>query len=295
MFRCILVPLDGTPASCDALPVARSVARATGATLHLLTVGATSNAGLWSLAEELTRDGIGVNVVTCASGDVAAQIVEYAGSNGIDLVVMATRASGPRSILALTSVAGQVFTDGSYPVLVVRPGDKQIQAISTLLVPVDGTPGGALALAAAQALAHATGSRLVLLQVVVPIPAEAVAALPGMTLGGYIDPEWEGIARAAAQLYVSGLASRIRRVGIPCETRVVTGDVSTSIRDCADNIDADIIVMSTHSATWPARAYLGSVTESVLRTGTHPVLFVHREPRAAEVDRSRVTSATCLA
>ena len=76
-----------------------------------------------------------------------------------------------------------------------------------------------------------------------------------------------------------------------CESRVATGEVSAEILRCAEEVDADIVVMSTHSVTWPARAYLGSVADRVLREGNRPVLLVRREPPAGEV----VSEATGLA
>jgi nucleotide-binding universal stress UspA family protein len=38
MFRSILVPLDGHPQAATALPLARAVAEATGAVVHILRV-----------------------------------------------------------------------------------------------------------------------------------------------------------------------------------------------------------------------------------------------------------------
>lgn len=290
MFRSILVPLDASLDSADALPIARIVAKASGGTIHLLTVRpptsekAASDAWLADYAAELRSNGIEVDVST-TSGDVVASIVRYAQSRAVDLLVMATRAVGPRSILALTSVARQMLTVSPCPVLLVRPGDRQPDQIANLLVPLDGSPGGSLALAAARALASAAESRLVLLQVVVPVTAEAVAALPGLTVGGYIDPEWEEIACAAARGYVNGVAQRLRAGGVRCEARVAVGDVATEILRTAAEMDADLIVMSTHAAPWSTRAYIGSVAECVLRNGSRPVLAVRRESPAGESAR----------
>jgi nucleotide-binding universal stress UspA family protein len=118
----------------------------------------------------------------------------------------------------------------------------------------------------------------VLLDVVVPIPSEAFAALPGMTVGGYIDPTWEDLARSSACSYVEGIARRFRTLGFETEARVATGDVPNEILRCASQIDADAIVMSTHKLAWPARAYLPSVADHVIRQGVRPVLLVKREP-----------------
>jgi nucleotide-binding universal stress UspA family protein len=289
MFRSILVPLDGTPDSAAALPLARSIAETTSATVHLLTITPsaphTSDDGargyLDLIAHQLKGAGLRADFAV-RSGDPAAEIVKYGRLLGVDLIVMATRAVGDRSILALTSVARQVVMESISPVLLLRPGSKSASRMRTLLVPIDGSPGGSLALAAARALAHAAASRIVLVQVVVPVPAQAFAALPGMTVGGYIDPEWEDLARTCAHMHVQGVASRLKQVGLECETRVATGDVGAEILRCAEEVDADIVVMSTHSAAWPARAYLSSVADRVLREGNRPVLLVRREPPAGE-------------
>jgi nucleotide-binding universal stress UspA family protein len=240
MFRSILVPLDGTLGSATAVPLARTVAKSSGGCLHLLTVtprdSANAEAAAWaylqSSAALVCDPGVAVRTANRV-GEPASEIVAYASAHANDLIVMATRALGPRSIMALTSVAHEVVAQSPCPVLVTRRADKQPKHVRTLLVPLDGTPGGALALAAAQAVASATQGRVVLLRVVVPVPAEAFAALPGMSVGGYIDPEWEDLARASARAYVEGVASRLRECGVAAQPRVATGNIGSEILRCA--------------------------------------------------------------
>src|SRR5262249_43945623 len=127
------------------------------------------------------------------------------------------------------------------------------------------------------ALAIATHGRVVLLDVVVPVPTEAFAAL-GTTVGGYIDPAWEDLARTSARMYVDGLASRLQASGLDAEGHVATGDIGTEILRCAAEIDADTIVMSTHKVVAPERAFAPSVADHIIRQGVRPVLLVKREP-----------------
>jgi len=284
MFSSILVPLDGTPESATAVPLARTVARATRGSLHLLTVtpcdspNAHAAASVYLQTTEALVCDAGVSVrTTNRVGDPAREIVAYASAHANDLIIMATRAIGPRSILALTSVAHEVVAQSPCPVIVTRRGDKQPQQMRTFLVPVDGSPGGSVALAAAHALANATQGRIVLLDVVVPVPTEAFAALPGMTLGGYIDPAWEDLARASARTYVEGVADRLQQSGLDVEPRVATGDIAIEILRCAAEIEADVIVMSTHQVGAPGRAYIPSVADHIIRQGVRPVLLVKRE------------------
>jgi nucleotide-binding universal stress UspA family protein len=285
MFRSILVPLDGTPASVSALPLARTVARSTGAHLHLLTVTPAGSANVQTAASVFLQGtaalvcdtGLTVHV-TNRVGEPAAEIVAYATAHANDLIVMCTRALGPRSIVALTSVAREVVAHSPCPVLITREGDKQPEQLRTLLVPIDGTPGGSLALAAARALAKPLNSHVVLLDVVVPVPSEAFAALPGMTVGGYIDATWEDLARSSAHAYVDAVADRLHLCGVDAEARLRTGDVAQEILRSAAELDVDAIVMSTHAVSWPARACVGSVAQHVIREGVRPVLLVRREP-----------------
>ena len=58
---------------------------------------------------------------------------------------------------------------------------------------------------------------------------------------------------------------------------MATGDIAEEILRCATELDADAIVMSTHTVGWPARAYVASVADHVLRQGVRPVLLVRRE------------------
>ena len=289
MFRSILVPLDGHPQSVEALPLARAVANATGAVVYLVRVTSPlSKEGahaarlyLEPIADELR--GANLRVETCVRhGDPATEIVLEARARDVDLIVMATHARGARSIAALTSVARHVLTQAPAPVLLVRPGGVRTHHLQTLLVPVDGSPGGSLALAAATAVARATRARIVLLDVVVPIEAQELAALPGMTLGGFLDPAWEELAVTTARTYVESLADRLRDARYTVAAHQATGQVASEIMRFANELNVDLVVMSTHAIAWPGQVYLGSVADAVVRDGQHPVLLVRREAPAAE-------------
>jgi len=62
-------------------------------------------------------------------------------------------------------------------------------------------------------------------------------------------------------------------VSVSTERR--TGDVTEEITDCARDLDADLVVMSTHGRTGMSRLALGSVTEATLRESPCPVLAMN--------------------
>lgn len=289
MFRSILVPLDGSADSAAALPVARTLASATGSVVQLLRVVPTDSETeinqaatyLALIGQDLQEASLSIDS-TVEQGDPSTEILKFARARDVDLIVMATHAHGSRSILALTSVARQVLTESPAPVLMVRPDGRGMQRIQKLLVPVDGSPGGSLALAAAAWLSRRTGASIVLLDVVVPVPIDAFADMPALSLGAYVDPVWEDLARSAARVYVDSLARRLTDVGLKCEAQVATGEVASEIVRAANEVEADLVVMSTHSIAWPGQAYLGSVADGVVAHGGRPVLLLRREPPAGE-------------
>jgi nucleotide-binding universal stress UspA family protein len=294
MFSAILVPLDGSAEAAVALPPAQALAQATRAGLVLLRVtppephdrdaaqAAEAQVGLDRIAAELTSSGLRVLAVV-RRGDPGEAIADEAVGRGVGLVVMATHGRGGLARAVIGSVTQHVLARVRIPVVLLRPGGHRTTRLRTLLVPVDGTPGGALAMGAAIGLARAAGARIVLLEVVAPIPAYVYGSdgWMGAPGGFYVHPEWAEQRHRAAQGYTGGMAERLRRAGVQAEGRAIAGDVVETIEAVATEVDADLIVMSTHALTGPARALLGSVADAVVRSSHRPVLLVRRDSPGA--------------
>jgi nucleotide-binding universal stress UspA family protein len=288
MFRKLLVPLDGTPEAAAALPAAQTLAHATGAAITLLRVTAgrpedtvearhvTEQAedALRATAEELTNAGLSVNWLV-RTAPIAASIIEAALVSNADVIVMATHGRTGLTRAFAGSVSERVVADSGRPVLLLKPDGKRLDSIATLLVPLDGTAGGVLGLGAAVGLARATGARLILLDVVPPMPLWMYGGEVGLAMT-YVDPAWEEEALHSAETYIRGLAERLRKSGLQVETRALRSEVAAAIHDVADETNADVVVMSTHGSTGPARAMLGSVADAVVRTSHRPVLLIRR-------------------
>jgi nucleotide-binding universal stress UspA family protein len=312
VFTRILVPLDGTPEGMAALTPAQTVATATEAVICLLMAIESDAAGadasratadLEMVARDLRHQDR--RVETCVRrGDPAIEIIVAAVELRSDLIVMTTHGRSGLARAFLGSVAQQVVATSPVPVLLLRPGGHLMTRLGVILVPVDGSLGGALALASAVPLARATGARVVLLDVAVPYVAYMTTSGSGFDDGAlYLDENWDSEARAAANRYVSGMAARLLHDGIQAEGKVITGPVlqpsmsiSETIMQTADDIDADLIVMSTHALTGPARAVLGSVADGVVRNGHRAVLLPRRgrpgdSTEAHAADRDTVSVA----
>ena len=308
MFTKLLVPLDGTVEAAAALPAATTLAHATGASITLVRV--TANSGddpaeahvgdliaedeVRAAAEDLARGGLLVDSLVRA-GPVPESIIQAAQVSKADVIVMATHGRVGISRAFAGSVSERVVADSGRLVLLLKPDDKRLNHIATLLVPVDGTAGGVLGLGTAVGLAQATGARLVLLDAVPPMPTWMYGSEVGFVGAvGYFDPVWEEEALRSAETYVAGLAERLRKTGLHVETRALRGEIASTIHAVSDETDTDLVVMSTHALTGPARAVLGSVADAVVRTSHRPVLLVRR-PGGSLDDKEDVEPASEVA
>jgi nucleotide-binding universal stress UspA family protein len=131
-----------------------------------------------------------------------------------------------------------------------------------ILVPLDGSTVGEAVLDMAVELAQ-EGATLVLLR----------AAEAGSLARDPIVAQLEVVHEA--ELYVDGVAERLRRAGVArVETCVWYGPAAEAIVEAARTRDADLILMSSHGRSGLSRLVLGSVAETVLRATATPILLI---------------------
>jgi nucleotide-binding universal stress UspA family protein len=286
MFRTILVPLDGSAESSEALPVARTIAESAGGSIWLLQVAAepglsddhtaTHAAGqsVEAIARRLAGSRLDIHPVT-REGDVAREILQLSNEIHADLIVMRTRGRVGLERAVFGSVAQEVLKSARIPIVLVHPGQRRIGHIEKLLVPVDGSRCDGVALQVATDIAGATHAAITILEVVAPVSPLAYANPLDVGGAAYYDPAWDYEVAAAAQRNVASVAARLGGLGVSVEGEVRTKDrVPETIVATAAQIEADLIVMSTHVLTGAARAILGSVADAVMRTAPCPVLLV---------------------
>ena len=93
----------------------------------------------------------------------------------------------------------------------------------------------------------------------------------------YTEKEMKQIQQEARD-YLNKLAEGLRSEKVSVEVRVGIGSAAEEIIKAADEINVDLIAMSTHGRHGISRWAFGSVTDKVLRAGNKPVLLV-RAPR----------------
>ena len=302
----ILVPLDGSDFSEQAIPVASSIAERWHAPLRLARVHVPLSSevhcadGLVVVDNQRDLDArrsdaayleqrrgaaeAGIETALLQGPAVSTALAAEAEHSGARLVVMTTHGRSGLPRLLLGSVASGLVRRSPVPVLLVRPGQVPApRAFRRVLVPLDGSDLARSILDHVHCVAE-PDARLVLLTVVEPI---AWVAWPDAAGIGVPDQD-EQVAAVKAALDEE--AQRLRGRGFDVETRVsVSRSCAQEILAVARAVDAELVALATHGRSGLARAALGSVAEEVVHGSHVPVLLHHpmRRPAATVEEETR--------
>ncbi|MGH7619793.1 MAG: universal stress protein [Gemmatimonadaceae bacterium] len=316
MFKKILVPLDRSAIAEQAVGQAALIARGSNAELDLVTVHvpfpfagfeskpwddkeAAAEATYLNTLEAELRSGSGVRAThAVTNGEPGDHICLRALDVGADLIVMTTHGRTGLSRFWLGSVADAVIRHSSVPVLMLRPTKSSHgraaarHAFKRILVPLDGSSLAATALGPAQALAQATGAKLVLFRVVIPLPLMTGydPSIPFAYQPLIANETATAELAAVARLQMETLATRLRdETGMDVSSdTVVDSRAAEAIVRFAQGHAIDVVVMSTHGRG-ATRWLLGSVVDKVLRGSGLPVLVQH--PTAVAMSKAALTES----
>jgi nucleotide-binding universal stress UspA family protein len=230
-----------------------------------------------SVATALARDTENLEFVHVVGGDIPTAIADFARTHGSECIVIATHARGEVGRLLHGSAAERVLPLSRIPLVLVPPGVRPAGEIRTLLVPLDTSPGSKRALTFAARMASRHAARIELVTVVHGMPAYVRNPVPGVDLGPTFAPGVH-FTRQAAVRKLELIKARLARRGISAGSHVVVGPVAAAIACAADDLDADLIVMSTRALSGAPRTVLGSIAAGVVRGAHRPVALVHRAP-----------------
>ena len=297
MFRCVVVPLDGSAFAEQAVQPAAWIAQRSGGQLILLHVCVPANhfAGTVDVETEEAKTaarhrltkymGDLANRVSgsirlpvsfrVAEGNAVTGIVDAAADLRADLVVMTSHGLGELADAWIGSVADGVLRQSQVPVLLVRPrtnGADREPRYQRILVPLDGSPTSEQALAPAIKLAKLANGAITLMAV--------VRLQPPM---GEPEPLVAGADTAAAEFrcaeaYIAEVTARVNKEVRADGIVRVSLHPAMAILAVASELNADAITMATHGRSRLQRMTIGSVSDKVLRASSTPVLVVRPEP-----------------
>lgn len=305
----LMIPLDGSEFSEQAIPYALELAAQVHATVHLVKVHVPldeSRVGdaMYTSAEsveECLRDDdryylarimnyprlAALKPITALlDGPVVPALEKYVDSCGIELIVMSTHGRGGLTRAWVGSVADSLVRETNVPVLLLRPHGHALRSgtvpvTHNILLPVDGSEFSERLIEAAVYIGGVSDTHYTLLQVLLPPPP--VMLPEGLMAPMEMVPAWEE-ARQEALAHLELLAGGLRARGASAHAIVlIDTDVAKAIRSYALGHDVDLIAMVTHGRSGWERMVMGSVSDSVMRGTSVPLLVMHPEPaRVAE-------------
>lgn len=276
-MRRLLVAIDDSAASRDALELARVLCTETDSTalvVHVLPVGPMPME-FALLPEEEAREaeplfekaraalpGIEVETRAYGGGSVAAVITELSEKEAIDAIVLGSPHRHGINRLISGSVAISVLNGAEADVFVAPPGyaEGPHDGLKTVAIGYLGAPESEAALFRARDLVDGTGE-IKLLTVAEP-PVKLSFA--GPNVANPTDPE---------AVLAEGLAKLPREMEV--EPRHLSGAAAPQLeKACAEGID--LLVLGSRGYGPVKRALLGSVSGQVLRHATCPLLITRR-------------------
>jgi nucleotide-binding universal stress UspA family protein len=295
-YQRILVPLDGSRLAEAALAPAaflaglfqahiilihlieHNAAPAVHSDRHLVEPGEAERY-LQEVAGRAFLAGLSIeqHVHTAEISDVAGSLAAHAAELRIDLIVMCTHGRGGLRDLLFGSIAQQVVAQGRRPVLLVRPGaggEAPEFACRRILVPLDGDPEheGGLRAAAELALAAAGALHLVLvIRSVGRLKSEdaATAMLMPLTANALLE-----VQARQGEDYLRQHLARLQQRGLSATAEVAQGDPVSHLRQAAERLKADLIVLGTHGKAGLGASLAGSVAPRLSGHSHPPLLLV---------------------
>lgn len=310
-MKSILVPLDCSAFSEQALPLAIKLAKESNATLHLLSIYSLNNA-IWlesttyidsdlaaafqkryqtyldSISARIRQQGVSVEAtVLPQSGSISKLITEHAEQLHADLVIISTHGRGGLARMFLGSVADELIRQLNMPLIAVRPQEANVDVsqspqLQRILVPLDGAEEAEKMLPAVEKIAKVTNAQLTLLQVITPLLATEYEPQGIANFDEEVSQllkkseEIQTHLRQEAEQYLERVASQLQQHGLTVETQIaIRENPAKAILDIADQEAFDLIALETHGRKGISRWVLGSVADKIIRGATIPIM-VHR-------------------
>jgi len=276
----ILLPIDFSPRSTDAADAAAAIADHFASEITVLHVLAprfdlspTSAESARADAEQKLQEfrssewqSLRVKRALL-EGDPASKIVEYARSEGVDLIMMPTHGYGPFRRLLLGSITAKVLHDSSCLVWTAVHTPDAASCVHAarphhIACAVDLGPQTASILSWASRLSGEFGAKLSVIHV--------VTSLDPRLQTYYLSPEWrsEVISEAKADL-----VKAMETAGTTGEIHIEIGSIADAIAAAARTMQADLLLIGRSSfdgvtGRLPTNAY------AIIRESPCPVLSV---------------------
>ena len=305
MYKRILVPLDTSKLAEIAIPYAEELAMKLGSEIILAHVRTPADSPdnidhrvyMSKIAAEVEqhikkssslppKEKVKVISVVLGKPNIinhpAEEILNYAETENINLIVIATHGRTGIRRWALGSIANNIARASKHPVLLIRAMTDVPRSVhmEKILVPLDGSKPSEAVLPYIESLASRLRSRVSLLNVVEP-PYHIYPYTDGLDYYGgsgivrvpFTAEEIKPLKEVAAK-YIKAVSDKLVAGGISAKYEVRVGSPGDEIAKVETETHPDLVAMSTHGHSGFGRWDHGSITDKVLHHGTTPLLII---------------------
>lgn len=307
MFKRVLVPLDRSPESEEALESAVTIALAADAALDVVVVRedalftelpypvpvisrSADEEYLRTIAKRASLTGFTSTTYSVLDGNPADAICAEAKRTGTDLIVMTSHFRTGLARVWAGSVSDRIVRNSGLPVLMVRvahhPKTDPLRpaGFQRILVALDGSAAASAILPSVRALALCNRAEVLLLRVIQP-PTIAMSSLSASgtvaQMGLAMSHEDFAVVERATQHLLSEASDELDTAAAALRADGITNvswfvekadAVDESIIAFAKGHSIDLIALTTRGGG-ASRLVLGSVADAMLRDCTLPVLL----------------------
>ncbi|NII54991.1 universal stress protein [Luteibacter sp. SG786] len=289
MFKHILLPTDGTPASLRATRIAVELARRCGAhltALHVVKHAPTRNhvGGVATVSETDSVVEAQQNAAAClaqvetmalargmpcdatqvAHASPGRAILEFARQHACDLIVMGTHGRHGLERFVLGSKTEEVLLAARVPVLVCQ--DEPSLTFERILILVDGTEASDRAVHLCMDTAATLGSHVYALSVISPLPT--VNLLADYIEGGGCFKR----VTSSAQALLDDAKHAGDMVGVKVSTEYTFDHRPDTVAMARANAHRCDMIVVPGKGSGHRRSFLHDVARSILRNGEVPLL-----------------------
>ena len=289
MTKRIVIAVDATQRSLDALALGKLLADATSAPVGLVTVfpydplrdrseeeltrvRAEARAILVELADQVALEGSDAEVI--AGNRPARELQHLSERDATGVIVVGSTGRGRVGRVVPGSVGERLLTGSAAPVAIAPRGyaERPAAKVEIIGVAFDGSDESRHALEAGRLLARAAGARLRVITVFHPASFGAIATLP--TGGASVNELARSELRRALD---AALAEEVE--GVETEGRLLEGSPGDLL--AAESAELDLLVTGSRGYGPRAAVLLGGTTHTLMRTAACPGLIT---PRAVSLD-----------
>lgn len=297
MYSKLLVPLDGSKTAEAVLPLARYLAVNFKIPVELLGVVDVAEMAVHipaakarmfdSIVETEVAHGerylrkvadsfAGIDVTCAVEKGSVHEVIAAKGAGARTLTAMATHGRSGIGRVLLGSVTEKILRITANPLLVVRAGEgltaERVTPLKSLIVPLDGSELAESILPAVADLAKTLNLEMVLFRAY-HLPYENYAGEDTFSAVNYGDVI--SAIRDEAKAYLEKAVAKVKALGVAKVSCAAKEGLPTDeIITVGKTTPGALIAMASHGRSGIKRMMLGSVSETVTRHGTAPVLMI---------------------